>query len=60
MLIALALFIIGGIFLLKYQLVCEVYVAGESIGFIKDKDSLEGQIQEILDKEGTDNIAFVD
>lgn len=60
MLIALALFIIGGIFLLKYQLVCEVYVAGESIGFIKDKDSLEGQIQEILDKEGTDNIAFVE
>lgn len=59
-LIAIALFIIGGIFLLKYQLVCEVYVAGESIGYVKDKNILENKIQELYDKEGTDNIAFVD
>ena len=57
-LVAIALFIIGGIFLLKYQLVCEVYVAGESIGYIKDKSVLENQIQELYDKEGTDNVAF--
>ncbi len=59
-LVAIALFIIGGIFLLKYQLVCEVYVAGESIGYIKDKSVLENQIQELYDKEGTDNVAFVE
>lgn len=59
-LIAIALFILGGIFLLKYQLVCEVYVAGESIGYIKDKKVLENEIQELYDKEGTDNIAFVE
>ncbi len=59
-LISIALFIIGGIFLLKYQLVCEVYVAGESIGYVKDKKVLENQIQELYNKEGTDNIAYVD
>lgn len=59
-LIAIALFIIGGIFLFKYQLVCEVYVAGESIGYVKDKKVFENQVQELLDKEGTDNIAFVE
>lgn len=59
-LIAIALFIIGGIFLLKYQLVCEVYVSGESIGYVKNKSVLENQIQELYDKEGTDNVAFVD
>ena len=59
-LIAIALFIIGSIFLLKYQLVCEVTIAGESIGYIKDKSVIENQIQELLNKEGTDNIAFVE
>lgn len=59
-LVAIALFIIGCIFLFKYQLVCEVYVAGESIGYIKDKSVLENQIQELYDKEGTDNVAFVE
>ncbi len=60
MLIAIALLIIGGIFLLKYQLVCEVYVAGESIGYVKDKNILEDKMQELYDKEGTKNVAFVD
>lgn len=59
-LVAIALFIMGCIFLFKYQLVCEVYVAGESIGYVKDKSILESQIQELYDKEGTDNIAFVE
>ena len=59
-LIAIALFILGGIFLFKYQLVCEVTIAGESIGYVKDKDVIENQIQELYDKKGIDNIAFVD
>lgn len=59
-LIAIALFILGGIFLLKYQLVCEVTIAGESIGYVKNRSVIESQIQELYNKEGTDNIAFVD
>ena len=59
-LIAIALLILSGIFLLKYQLVCEVTIAGESIGYVKNKSIVENQIQELYNKEGTDNIAFVD
>lgn len=59
-LVGIALFILGSIFLLKYQLVCEVSIAGESIGYVKHKKVLEDKIQELYDKEGTDNVAFVD
>lgn len=60
MLIAVALLIILFIFFSKYQLVCEVSIAGENIGYVKDKNVLENQIQELYNKEGTENIAFVD
>lgn len=60
MLIAVALLIIFFIFFSKYQLVCEVSIAGENIGYVKDKNVLENQIQELYNKEGTENIAFVD
>ncbi|MCI9039636.1 MAG: M23 family metallopeptidase [Clostridia bacterium] len=59
-LIAIALLIIFFIFFSKYQLVCEVSIAGENIGYVKDKNVLEDQIQELYSKEGTENIAFVD
>lgn len=60
MLIAVALLIIFFIFFSKYQLVCEVSIAGESIGYVKDNNVLESKIQELYDKEGTENIAFVE
>jgi len=59
-LLAIALFIILSIVLLKYQLVCEVTILGENIGYIEDKELFESKVQEILNKEGTNNIAFVD
>ena len=38
LLIAIALLIIFFIFFSKYQLVCEVSIAGENIGYVKDKN----------------------
>ena len=59
-LVAIALFIIFAILFLKYKLVCEVSISGESIGYIENKKLFENKIQELLGQEGTDNIAFVD
>lgn len=59
-LVAVALFIIFSILFLKYKLVCEVSISGESIGYIENKKVFEYQIQEMLSQEGTNNIAFVD
>ena len=59
-LVAIALFIIFCIVFLKYNLVCEVSIAGENIGYVENKNTFENKIQELLDKEGTGNIAFVD
>ena len=59
-LVAIALFIIFAILFLKYKLVCEVTISGENIGYIEDKELFENKVEELLNKEGTDNIAFVD
>ena len=59
-LVAIALFIIFCIVFLKYNLVCEVSIAGENIGYVENKNTFENKIQELLNKEGTGNIAFVD
>ena len=59
-LVAIALFIIFSVLFLKYKLVCEVSISGENIGYIEDKKLFESKIQELLDQEGTNNIAFVD
>lgn len=59
-LVAIALFIIFSILFLRYNLVCEVSIAGESIGYIENKKLFENKIQELLNQEGTNNIAFVD
>lgn len=58
--IAIALFIIFAILFLKYNLVCEVSISGEKVGYVKNKSLLDNKIQTILDQEGTENIAFVD
>lgn len=59
-LIAVALFIIFCMLFLKYKLVCEVSISGETIGYIENKKLFETELQELVSQEGTDNIAFVD
>ena len=39
------------IILFKFDLVCEVTINGESIGYIADKDEFEARINEIINKE---------
>ena len=49
--VAIALFIIMLIILFKFDLVCEVTINGESVGYIADKDEFEAKINEIINKE---------
>lgn len=50
-LVAIALFIIMAVILIKFQLVCEVTANGEKLGYIKDKEKFEQAINEIINKE---------
>lgn len=50
-LVAIALFIIMTVILIKFQLVCEVTANGEKLGYIKDKEKFEQAINEIINKE---------
>lgn len=59
-LIVIALLIIFAFVFFNYQFAFEVIVDGEAIGYIDNKEMIESKIQELLDLEGTDNIAFVD
>lgn len=59
-LVAIALFIILSIVFLKYKLCIEVNIAGENIGYVENKNFFENKVQELSNKEGTNNIAFVD
>ena len=59
-LVAIALFIIITIILMKYKLVCSVSISGEHIGYVQDKELVEKQINDKLALEGTGNIAYVD
>ena len=49
--IAIALFVIMAVILIKYDLVCEVTVAGESLGYIADKEEFEKSVNDIINKE---------
>lgn len=49
--VAIALFIIMVIVLLKFNFVCEVSIAGESVGYIANKDEFTSKLDEILNKE---------
>ena len=49
--VAIALFIIMLIVLFKFDLVCEVTIAGESVGYIANKDEFENKVNEIVNKE---------
>lgn len=59
-LVAIALFIILSIVFIKYKICIEVSILGENIGYIENKKDFENKINNMLDIEGKDNIAFVD
>ena len=49
--VAIALFIMTIIILFKVNLVCEVTIDGEAVGYIADKDEFETKINEIINKD---------
>lgn len=49
--VAIALFIIMAVILIKYKLVCEVTVDGERLGYITDKEQFEQSVDDIIGKE---------
>ena len=49
--VAIALFIMMIITLFKFNLVCEVTIGDETVGYIADKDEFEGKVNEIINKE---------
>ena len=49
--VAIALFIIMVIVLLKFNFVCEVSIAGETVGYVANKDEFTSKVDEILNKE---------
>ena len=50
-LVAIALFIMLIIVLFKFNLVCEVTINGESVGYVADKNEFEKKVDEIINKE---------
>ena len=58
-LIAIALIIIMTIIFIKYKPVYAVSIDGEQMGYILSKNNIETQIEEIISKEGTNNIKYV-
>lgn len=49
--VAIALFIITLIILVKFNLVCEVKIGGETVGYISNKNEFEAKVNEIINKE---------
>lgn len=58
-LVAIALFIIIAIILMKYKLVCSVSISGEHIGYVQNKELIEEKLNNMLASEGTNNIAYI-
>lgn len=50
-LVAIALFIIMLIILFKFNLVCEVTIAGETVGYVANKNEFENKVNDIINKE---------
>ena len=50
-LVAIALFIIMAVILIKFKLVCEVTANGEKLGYIADKEKFEQSVNDIINKE---------
>ena len=49
--VAIALFIITLIVLFKFNLVCEVTIAGETVGYVANKNEFEEEVNNIINKE---------
>ena len=49
--VAIALFIMTLIILFKFNLVCEVKIGEETVGYIADKEEFEAKVNEIINKE---------
>ena len=49
--VAIALFIMTIIILFKFNLVCEVTIDGEAVGYIADKEGFEAKVNEIINKD---------
>lgn len=49
--VAIALFIIIVIILFKFNIVCEVTIAGENVGYVANKEEFESKVGEIINKE---------
>lgn len=49
--VAIALFIIMVIILFKFNIVCEVTIAGENVGYVANKEEFESKVEEIINKE---------
>ena len=49
--VAIALFIMIIILLFKFNLVCEVTINGETVGYVADKEEFEAKVNEIINKE---------
>lgn len=58
-LVAIALFIIIAIILMKYKLVCSVSISGKHIGYVQNKELIEEKLNNMLALEGTNNIAYI-
>lgn len=50
-LVAIALFIIMAVILIKFKLVCEVTANGEKLGYIADKEKFEQSVNDMINKE---------
>ncbi len=50
-LVAIALFIMLVIILFKYNLLCEVTINGEVVGYVADKEEFEAKVDEIINEE---------
>lgn len=50
-LVAIALFIIMAVILIKFKLVCEVTANGEKLGYISDKEKFEQSVNDVINKE---------
>lgn len=58
-LVAIALFIVMTLIFIRYRLVCSVSISGNQIGYVSNKSLIENKLKEMLNLEGTNNIAFV-
>lgn len=55
-LVAIALFIIMAVIFIKFNLVCEVTVNGEKLGYISNKEKFEQSIRDMINQEENNNL----